>query len=162
MRIDLQQRPAIGLYQPDIPQNVGAIMRLCAAMALELHIIEPCGFALGDARLRRAGLDYAARTCLQRHDDWAAFCRWRLNSQRRLVLATTKASQTLHQMHFTRHDLLLFGRESAGVPESVHSAADAGVRIPMLSDARSLNLAQSVAMISGEALRQCGGFAPLT
>ena len=145
---------ALALYEPDIPQNLGSIMRLCACFAMPLHIIEPCGFPLDDKRIRRAGMDYIEHVQWQRHHSWSAFEQWRLQENRRLLLLTTKASEPYDAHVFKDGDIILFGRESAGAPDFVHAAADARLTIPMTSDVRSLNLAMSAAIVAGEAARQ--------
>lgn len=144
----------IALYQPDIAGNTGTILRLAACLGLSVDLIEPAGFALSDRNLKRAGLDYLASVVLTRHASWQAFEAWRAETGRRLILASTKAALPYTQHAFTGSDILLFGRESAGVPDSVHAVADARILIPMVEGQRSLNLAMSVAMIAGEALRQ--------
>ena len=146
----------IALYQPDIAQNTGTILRLCACLGLPAHIVEPAGFPSGDRAFRRAGMDYLDRIDLRRHLDWASFERWRRDNNLRLILLTTAATQTLFEHRFQESDVLLFGRESAGVPDDVHRSADARLRIPMRPGLRSLNVAMSVAMAAGEALRQTG------
>lgn len=151
-------RPVIVLYQPDIPQNTGTILRLGACLAMEVHIVEPAGFVLSDRNLRRAGMDYLDMAALARHAGWDAFERWRTGQGRRLVLATTRATLPYAGHTFRSDDALLFGRESAGVPEHVHAAADVRITVPMDRRARSLNVAVSAAMIAGEALRQTSGF----
>lgn len=144
----------IALYQPDIAGNTGTILRLAACLGLEVDIIEPAGFDLSDKSLKRAGLDYIASVALVRHVNWRAFEDVRRRDGRRLVLASTKAALPYTRFIFEPGDTLLFGRESAGVPDTVHAAADARVVIPMVAGQRSLNLAMSVAMMAGEALRQ--------
>ncbi|TCQ09819.1 tRNA (cytidine/uridine-2'-O-)-methyltransferase [Rhizobium sp. PP-F2F-G36] len=144
----------IALYQPDIAGNTGTILRLAACLGLGVDIIEPAGFDLSDRNLKRAGLDYIASVTLARHVNWLSFEDARQRDGRRLVLASTKAAQTYTRFTFAPGDTLLFGRESAGVPDTVHAAADARIIIPMVEGQRSLNLAMSVAMIAGEALRQ--------
>ncbi len=144
----------IALYQPDIAGNTGTILRLAACLGLGVDIIEPAGFDLSDRNLKRAGLDYIASVTLARHVNWLSFEEMRLREGRRLVLASTKAALPYTRFAFAPGDTLLFGRESAGVPDNVHAAADARVTIPMVAGQRSLNLAMSVAMIAGEALRQ--------
>ena len=146
------------LYQPDIPQNTGTILRLCACLGVVAHVIEPTGFDLSDRALKRAGMDYLAQVSLVRHLTWEKFAAWRAESGRRLVLATTRATLPYGDFGFAGDDLVLMGRESAGVPEAVHAAADARVTIPMAPGLRSLNVATAAAMILGEALRQTGGF----
>lgn len=150
--------PEIALYQPDIPQNTGTILRMSACFGLPVHIIEPTGFALSDRTLRRAGMDYLDRANLIRHISWDAFEAWREAAQRRLVLLTTHARRSYAEFEFEPDDILLFGRESAGVPEPVHACADARLKIPMRAETRSLNLAVAAAMVTGEALRQTAAF----
>ena len=146
----------LALYQPDIPPNVGTILRLCACENVPVDIIEPCGFPFSMRSLKRAGMDYIDQAQFTRHDSWDAFFATR--QQARLVLATTQASQPYTEFTFEPSDILLFGRESAGVPEDVHRAADARIHIPMATGMRSLNVAISAAMILGEALRQTNAF----
>lgn len=146
----------LALYQPDIPGNTGTILRLAACLGLAVDIIEPCGFDLSDRALKRAGMDYLALAALTRHTDWSAFEAWRRESGRRLVLMTTAADTAYTNHDFADGDVVLFGRESGGVPEAVHDAADTRLTIPMIAGARSLNLAVSVAMVAGEAIRQRG------
>lgn len=150
---------AIALYEPDIAQNAGTLARLCACLGLKLHIIEPAGFPVGDAGFRRAGMDYLDRVAILRHASFVAFEEWRAGEGRRLVLATTTGAIAYTSFAFRGDDVLLLGRESAGVPEAVHGLADARVVVPMVEGARSLNVAVAGAMIAGEALRQVGGFA---
>lgn len=145
----------LALYQPDIPQNAGALMRLCACLDVAMDIIEPCGFLLSDRNFRRAGLDYRDGVDLTRHAGWESF---RLGRPGRIVLLTTKAAQPYTDFAFKPGDTLLTGRESAGVPEMVHAQVDARLLIPMRPGMRSLNVAQAAAMVLGEALRQTGGF----
>lgn len=145
----------VALYQPDIPQNAGAIIRLCACLGVPLDVIEPAGFLFTARELRRAALDYAPLADVVRHVSWEAFLARRTA---RLVLLTTRASDSCFDFAFAADDVLLFGRESAGVPDAVHAAADARLRIPLAPQARSLNLAVAAGMVLGEALRQTGGF----
>ena len=145
---------AIALYQPDIPGNAGTILRTAACLGLAVHVIEPAGFDLSDRALKRAGMDYAEKAALARHLDWSAFEEWRRREGRRLVLATTRGAERYTVFRYRAGDVILFGRESAGVPQSVHDAADARIVIPMREGMRSLNVAISAAMIAGEALRQ--------
>lgn len=147
---------AIALYQPDIAGNTGTIMRLAACMGLTVEVIEPAGFDLSDRNLRRAGLDYLTSVTLQRHLNWDRFEEWRRANGRRLVLASTKAALPYVDFAYRPDDVLLFGRESAGVPDHVHDRAEGRVLIPMQPGQRSINVAMSVAMIAGEALRQTG------
>jgi tRNA (cytidine/uridine-2'-O-)-methyltransferase len=149
-------RLSIALYQPDIAGNTGTILRLAACLGLTVEVIEPAGFDLSDRNLRRAGLDYLSTVALRRHLDWNHFEAWRKDSGRRLVLASTKAASIYTDIAYRENDILLFGRESAGVPDHVHAAADARVLIPMQPGQRSINVAMSAAMITGEALRQTG------
>ncbi len=143
----------IALYQPDIPGNTGTILRMAACLGLAVDIIEPAGFDMSDRALRRAGMDYAEQAVMRRHPTWRHFLEWNAGS-RRLILATTRAEQSYRRFAFRPGDILLFGRESAGVPDEVHRAADIRLRIPMVPERRSLNLAISTALIAGEALRQ--------
>lgn len=145
----------IALYQPDIPQNTGAIMRLAACLGVALDLIEPAGFLVSDRRLKRAGMDYLERLELTRHRSWEAFLE-RRPPKTRLILLTTGGPVPYHRFVFERDDILLLGRESAGVPDAVHGAADARLRVPMQKGARSLNVALAAAMVLGEALRQTG------
>jgi tRNA (cytidine/uridine-2'-O-)-methyltransferase len=144
----------IALFEPDIPQNTGTILRLAACLGIEAHIIEPAGFATSERAFRRAGMDYLDRVDLVRHASWQAFETWRHDRGARLVLFTTRASLCYLDHAFDSGDVLLFGRESSGVPEKVHQAADARLLIPMRAGLRSLNVAMAAAMAVGEALRQ--------
>jgi tRNA (cytidine/uridine-2'-O-)-methyltransferase len=155
--IDLT-RPGLALFQPDIPGNTGALMRLAACTATTLHIIEPAGFRLDDTALKRSGMDYLDMAAFERHLDWQSFLRWRTEKGRRIVLLTTKAETSYAGFRFTAADVLLLGSESSGAPDYVHKAADHRIRIPMAREARSLNLALAGAMVLGEALRQTGLF----
>jgi tRNA (cytidine/uridine-2'-O-)-methyltransferase len=148
----------IALYEPDIPQNTGTILRLCACLGLEAHIVEPAGFPVTDRAFRRAGMDYLDRVTIVRHGSWTDFDGWRRRQRLALVLLTTAAEQSYLDHTFTTDQMLLFGRESAGVPQAVHEAADARLRIPVREGLRSLNVAMAVAMVAGEALRQTRGF----
>lgn len=144
----------LALYEPDIPQNAGALLRLGACLGVPVDIIEPCGFVLGDRRLKRAGMDYLGAVELVRHASWAAFAAARRG---RLVLLTTKADEPYHRFAFRADDTLLLGRESAGVPDAVHRASDARLRVPLRPGLRSLNVALAAAIVLGEALRQTDG-----
>jgi len=144
----------IALYQPDIPGNTGTILRLAACLGLAVDIIEPAGFDLSDRNLKRAGMDYIASVTLTRHINWERFEAWRAPTGRRLVLASTKAAEAYTRFQFRADDILLFGRESAGVPDHVHDLAQGRILIPMAEGQRSLNVAISAAMIAGEAIRQ--------
>ena len=146
--------PRIALYQPDIPGNTGTILRFAACMGVGVDIIEPAGFRLDDKTLKRAGMDYLELASLTRHASWDAFEEWRLREQKRLILITTKATDAYTDFSFRTDDILLFGRESAGVPDDVHNSANERLLIPMMKEARSLNLALSVSMVMGEAIRQ--------
>lgn len=151
----------IALYQPDIAGNTGTILRLAACLGFSVDIIEPAGFDLSDRNLKRAGMDYIETSSLTRHISWQHFEEWRATTDRRLVLASTKASQPYTQISYRNNDIILFGRESSGVPEHVHNQSDERLLIPMRDGQRSINLSLSVAMISGEALRQTDSFPAL-
>ncbi|MFZ1921144.1 MAG: tRNA (cytidine(34)-2'-O)-methyltransferase, partial [Xanthobacteraceae bacterium] len=144
----------IALFQPDIPQNTGTVLRLCACLGIEAHLIEPAGFPSSDRAFRRAGMDYLDAVTLVRHPSWRDFETWRLGERQRLVLFTTAASLPYLDHRFADGDILLFGRETAGVPAEVHAAADARLVIPMRPGLRSLNVAMAAAIAAGEALRQ--------
>jgi len=146
----------LALYQPDIPQNTGAILRLAACFGMPVDVIEPCGFAFDDRRLRRAGMDYLDHVELHRHRSWEAYRAARAEQPGRLILLTTKGAMPHIACRFETADSLLLGRESAGVPEEVHAAADLRVRIPMQAGLRSLNVAMAAAIVAGEAMRQLG------
>ena len=149
----------LALYQPDIPQNAGSLMRLCACLGVAMDIIEPCGFLLSDRNFRRAGMDYRAGVDLTRHESWERFVSdFGAKSAGRLLLLTTRAAEPYSGFAFAPGDTILVGRESAGVPEAVHARADARLLIPMRPGMRSLNVAQAAAMVLGEALRQTGSF----
>ncbi len=150
-------RLRLALFEPDIPQNTGALLRLAACFGVEVDLIEPFGFLLDDRRLRRAALDYAANLAACRHASWTAFLADR-SAQSRLILMTTSGSIALHRFAFARDDTILLGRESAGVPKAVHRAAAARVVIPLCHAARSLNVALAGAIALAEALRQTGLF----
>ena len=149
----------LALYQPDIPQNTGTILRLAACLGVPVDVIGPTGFDMTDRALRRAGLDYLAHVTLARHLSFDAFDAARKAAGHRLVLLTTAATLAHYEHAFTDADVLLLGRESAGVPEAVHRTADVRVRVPMRRGLRSLNVAVAAAIVLGEALRQTGGFA---
>ena len=142
----------IALYKPDIPQNTAAIIRLGACLNLKIHIIEPCGFDLHDPRFKRVAMDYVGLGKIFRYEDYEKFLN--KNRKKRIVLMTTKAKKNYHRFIFKKNDILLFGRESAGVPESLHKTIKEKVKVPMNKKTRSLNVAMSVAIISSEALRQ--------
>lgn len=146
------------LYQPDIPQNAGTLMRLAACLGVPVDLIEPCGFALDDRMFRRAGLDYLDHVDLTRHISWEDYHRGRDEAGAgRLVLISTKGDIVYTRYEFRPTDDLMVGRESAGVPDEVHALADGRVRIPMAAHLRSLNVAVAAGMVLGEALRQTGG-----
>ena len=144
----------VALFQPDIPQNTGTILRLCACLGVAAHIIEPAGFSTSDRTFRRAGMDYLDEVSLSRHDSWSKFEQWRHQTGNRLVLFTTKGADSYLDYRYKPADILLFGRESAGVPDEVVTAADARLLIPIKPGLRSLNVAVAAAMALGEALRQ--------
>lgn len=146
----------LALYQPDIPQNLGAFIRLAAGLGVPLDVIEPCGFPLDDKRIRRAAMDYYDLAALTRHASWDAFQQDRAPS--RLILLTTAAETRFPALAFRPDDTLLLGRESAGVPPEIHAAADLRLRVPLQKGARSLNVALAAAMVLSEALRQTRGF----
>jgi len=148
----------IALYQPDQPQNTGTLLRLGACMDCPVHVIEPCGFPFSARALKRSAMDYADFVTLNHHIDWPAFEDWRKQRGRRLVLLTTKADCAYTDFTFAPDDILMVGSESSGVPGEVHAAADARVTIPMVAEARSINVAVSMAMVLGEALRQTNGW----
>lgn len=150
----------LALYEPDIPQNAGTMMRMCACMNVPVDVIEPCGFTLSDRRFRRAGMDYLDHLDLTVHPSYDAFATSGPRLSGRLILLSTKAETEFHQVSFAPTDILMVGRESAGVPDEVHNAADLRVKIPMrdLPTLRSLNVAVSAAMVLGEALRQTAAF----
>lgn len=147
----------IALYQPDIAQNLGAAMRLCACFGVPLEIIEPCGFPLTSKAVRRTAMDYGAPDTLIRHSNWGNFAKAEQEAGHRIVLLTTKAAKPISDFTFTAGDTLLFGRESAGVPEEVHARANARLYIPIAKDARSFNLVSSASIALFEGLRQTGG-----
>ena len=147
----------IALYEPDIPQNTGTILRLCACLGVEAHIIEPAGFPVTDRAFRRAGMDYLNQVTLVRHESFAAFEGWRALKRVSLVLLTTTAERSYLDHTFSIDQILMFGRESAGVPDALHRAADTRIRVPMRPGMRSMNVAMAVAVVVGEALRQTGG-----
>ena len=142
----------IALYKPDIPQNTAAIIRLGACLRLKIHIIEPCGFNLHDSRFKRVVMDYIGFSKIYRYQDYDDFLN--KNKKKRIILMTTKAKKYYHNFKFKKDDILLFGRESAGVPNNLHKTIKDKVKIPMNKKTRSLNVAMSVAIVSAEALRQ--------
>jgi tRNA (cytidine/uridine-2'-O-)-methyltransferase len=144
----------LAFFEPDIPQNTGTMLRMCACLGVDAALIEPAAFSISDPRFRRAAMDYLDRVRLMRHASWRAFLAWRAENPARMILLTTRASLAYTDLAYSAGDILLVGRESAGVPEAVHDAVDARVRVPMLPDLRSLNVAIAAAMVVGEALRQ--------
>ena len=142
----------IALYKPDIPQNTAAIIRLGACLNLKVHIIEPCGFNINDSRFKRVVMDYIGLSKIFRYEDYDIFIK--KNKKNRIILMTTKATKHYHKFKFKKNDILLFGQESAGVPENLHKSIKNKLKIPINKKARSLNVAMSVAIISAEALRQ--------
>jgi tRNA (cytidine/uridine-2'-O-)-methyltransferase len=148
----------LALFQPDIPQNLGAALRLGACLGVPIDIIEPCGFPLSDRAVRRAAMDYGEKAQVVRHPSWGDFFARALREKSRLLLFTTRGAQPFHSFGYQSGDILLFGRESAGVPDEVHAAADARLIIPLAPETRSLNIATAAAMALGEALRQTDGF----
>ena len=148
----------IALFQPDIPQNTGTILRLCACLDVAAHIIEPAGFPVSDRHFRRAGMDYLDQVTIARHDSWSKFEQWRNDGGYRLILFTTRGTGSYLDYRYQAADILLFGRESAGVPDEVAAKTDARLLIPMRAGLRSLNVAMAAAMAIGEAMRQTNGF----
>lgn len=152
----------LALFEPDIPQNAGTLMRLGACLNVRIHLIEPAGFPTSDKTFRRAGMDYLDRVNLMRHISWRTFREWQEGTGQRLILATTKAARPYTELQFRPDDILLLGRESKGVPDQVHDAADERILIPLAPGLRSLNVALAGGMILGEALRQTQGFPPVS
>ena len=152
----------LALYQPDIAQNTGSMLRLGACLGVPVHIIHPTGFPFSKKAMKRGGLDYLEHADLVEHDSYAHFTAWREAAGRRLVLLTTKAAVSAYEATYGPGDILMVGRESAGVPEDVAAEADMRVRIPMRHNMRSLNVAMAASLVLGEALRQTGAFATLT
>lgn len=151
----------LALFQPDIPQNTGTLLRLGACLDVELDIIEPCGYIFSEKTLKRAGMDYLHLVKYRRHKSWEHFLQYRTehpDEYGRIVLLTTHATEPYYNFKFQPNDIILMGRESAGVPEEVHQTADARLLIPMNENARSINVAVSAVMVVGECLRQTGGF----
>ena len=148
----MKQRPKIALYEPDIPQNTAAIIRTCACLGAKLEIIEPCGFLLTDKRFKRVVMDYINYNQIEIYENWDKFFNTKKNQ--RIVLMTTKGSTSYTKFKFNSEDTILFGRESAGVPESVHNLIENRLKIPMSNNVRSLNIASSVAIVLAESLRQ--------
>jgi tRNA (cytidine/uridine-2'-O-)-methyltransferase len=152
----------LALYQPDIPQNTGTMIRMAACLGICVDIVEPAAFDVSDRHFRRSGMDYLERAAVTRHDSFAAFEAWRRDAGRRLILAETDGATPHVDFQFQRGDILMVGRESAGVLPEVYAAADASVCIPMRAGLRSLNVAVAAAMVLGEAMRQVDGFARLS
>ncbi len=148
----------LALFQPDIPQNLGAAIRLTACLGAPLHVIEPCAFPLSDRAVRRAAMDYRAAAEVHRHDGWSDFQAAMAAQAARIVLFTTRGAEPFHRFAYRPDDVLLFGRESAGVPDDVHAAADARLIIPIRAETRSLNVITAAAIALGEGLRQTGGW----
>jgi tRNA (cytidine/uridine-2'-O-)-methyltransferase len=146
----------LALYEPDIAQNTGAMLRTCACFGIRAAIIEPAGFPVSDRHFRRSGMDYLDHVAIERHISWRSFCEWRRAEGKRLILLTTKADETLWDFAFQREDVIMVGRESAGVPQDVHDDADARVRIAIRPAMRSLNVSVAAALALGEAMRQIG------
>ena len=144
----------IALYQPDIPQNTGNIFRLGACLGVSVDIIEPTGFIFDDKKFKRSAMDYIGHIKYKRHIDWQNFYNWTKDNKFRLILMTTKSKKSLYGFKFNSSDILLFGRESAGVPENIHKIVDHRLTIPMKDGVRSINLSSSVALVLGEGLRQ--------
>ena len=153
---------ALALYQPDIAQNTGTMLRLGACLGVHVHIIHPTGFPFSAKAIKRGALDYLEHAEFTEHLSWAHFRDWQVESGRRLVLLTTKASVSMYAASYAEGDILLMGRESAGVPDAVAETADLRIRIPMRQTMRSLNVAVSASLVLGEALRQTGHFEALT
>jgi tRNA (cytidine/uridine-2'-O-)-methyltransferase len=149
----------LALYEPDIPQNTGAILRLASCFSVNVDIIEPCGFIFSNRRLKRSGMDYIDKVNIKFHSSWENFFeKQKLDETIRIILLTTKGDINHTKFKFLSNDILLLGRESAGVPEAVHTAADASIIIPMAPETRSLNIATSAAIVLGEALRQTDAY----
>ena len=144
----------IALFEPDIPQNTGNIFRLGACLGIPVDIIEPTGFIIDDKRLKRASMDYYSYLDLKKHLSWEKFYNWSIKNKYRLILLTTKSNISFYNYVFRPNDIILFGRESAGVPQSVHDSVDDRLKIPMVKGPRSINLSSSVAIVAGEMLRQ--------
>ena len=148
----------LALFQPDIPQNAGTMLRLCACLGVEAALIEPASFPMTDRHFRRAGMDYLDHVTISRHISWRAFEDWRKAANRRLLLLSTRGAVPYVDFTYLPGDILMVGRESAGAPDEVHAAAEAALRIPVAPGLRSLNVAVAASMVLGEALRQTNGF----
>jgi tRNA (cytidine/uridine-2'-O-)-methyltransferase len=151
----------LALYEPDIPQNTGALIRLATCLGLPIDVIEPCGFPFSERDLRRSALDYYNSAEIKIHASWSQFLEIR-SEKCRILLLTTKAATAYTDFSYHPGDVILLGRESAGAPKSVHAAADARLRIPLVADMRSINVTHAAAMVTGEALRQINGFPTAT
>jgi tRNA (cytidine/uridine-2'-O-)-methyltransferase len=156
LALNMNHSLRLALYQPDMPPNTGAMMRLCACLGVGLDIIEPCGFAFDEKRLKRVVMDYAEHLECIRHRDWLAFAGQ--TGPRRVILLTTASETPYHRFEFKQDDILLVGRESAGVPPEAHQAAHARLRVPMQDGARSLNVGMAASIVLAEAIRQVKGF----
>ena len=152
----------LALYQPDIANNAGTLIRLGACLGTTIHLIHPTGFPFSPKALARAGLDYVDHAVVQEHNNWTQFDLWRRQQGRRLVLLTTKAETSAYDISYQSADILMVGRESAGVPDSVAAQADLRIRIPMREGLRSINVALAATLILGEAKRQTDGFTGLS
>ena len=148
----------IALYEPDIPQNTGNIFRLGACLGINIDIIEPTGYVFDDKRFKRSSMDYIDHINYKRHLDWETFSNWSKKNNFRLILLTTKSDKIYYNYNFNNNDILIFGRESAGVPEKVHNAVDEKLTIPMVKGLRSINVSSAVALVVGEACRQLNLF----
>ena len=156
--IDVRSKMRIALYEPDIPQNTGNIFRLGACLGVNIDIIEPTGYIFNDKRFKRSAMDYIKNIEYKRHLDWDTFFVWANSNNFRLILLTTKSDKNYCDYNFQENDILLFGRESAGVPEKVHNAVDEKLTIPMVKGLRSINVSSAVALVVGEACRQLNLF----
>ncbi len=148
----------LALYQTDIPQNTGTLMRLCACLSVKLHLIEPLGFILNESKMRRAGMDYIDKVNYTRHINFASFCDYVRDNNKRIVLTTTKTNNSYLDFSYHSNDIIMMGRESKGVPDEVHQSIEHKVTIPMSEGFRSLNMAISASMVLAESLRQTNGF----
>ncbi len=148
----------LALYQPDIPQNTGTLLRLCACWGVKMHLIEPLGFVFNEHKMRRSGMDYIDHVDYTRHANFEVFKDYAIQNQKRIVLSTTKGATFMQNFEFTQNDIILMGRESAGVPDDVHAQSDARIRIAMKKDMRSLNMAISASVMVGAAMLQMGNF----
>ena len=147
-------RPKIALYEPDIPQNTAAIIRTCSCFAINLEIIEPCGFIFNDKKFKRVVMDYLDEKMIKFYSDYNEFFKTKKKKKEKIILMTTKATKSYNTFNFNLNDTILFGRESAGVPEKIHRSVDKRLKIPLSNEKRSLNLASSVAIVLAESIRQ--------